>query len=42
MQLEYYRYAVTLGPYVMTPKERLVTNVFVIFTLLVLCWSVLL
>lgn len=42
MQREYYRYRVTFGPYVMTPSERLVTNISVIFALLVLRWVVLL
>lgn len=40
--LEYYRYEVTFGPYVMTPTERLVTNIFVIFVLSLLCWALLL
>lgn len=42
IQLEYYRYEVTFGPYVMTSSERLVTNIFLIFALLVLYWVVLL
>lgn len=40
--LEYYRYEVTFGLYVMTPIERLVTNVFVIIVLSLLCWALLL
>jgi hypothetical protein len=40
--LEYYRYEVTFGPYVMTPTERLVTNIFVILVLSLLCWALLL
>lgn len=39
--LEYYRYKVTFGPYVMTLIERLVTNTFAIIILSLLCWALL-
>ncbi|KAJ6163929.1 hypothetical protein N7497_003908 [Penicillium chrysogenum] len=42
MLLQYYRYEVTFGPYVMTTTKRLVTNIFVIFVLSLLCWALLL
>ncbi|OOF91709.1 hypothetical protein ASPCADRAFT_177097 [Aspergillus carbonarius ITEM 5010] len=39
--LEYYRYEVTFGLYVMTPGEKLVANTFVIVVLSLLCWALL-
>ncbi|PWY88926.1 hypothetical protein BO70DRAFT_157183 [Aspergillus heteromorphus CBS 117.55] len=41
VSLEYYRYEVTFGLYVMTPVEKLVANVFVIIALSLLCWALL-
>ncbi|KAE8355225.1 hypothetical protein BDV28DRAFT_129349 [Aspergillus coremiiformis] len=40
--LEYYRYEVTFGLYVMTPGEKLVANSFVIVVLSLLFWALLL
>lgn len=40
--LEYYRYEVTFGLYVMTPGEKLVANTFVMVVLSLLFWAVLL
>jgi hypothetical protein len=42
VRLEYYRYEVTFGLYVMTPSEKLVTNTFVIVILTLLLWALLL
>ncbi|KAJ5811557.1 hypothetical protein N7474_007858 [Penicillium riverlandense] len=42
VRLEYYRYEVTFGLYVMTPSEKLVTNTFVIVVLTLLLWALLL
>lgn len=42
LRLEHYRYEVTFGLYVMTPTERIVTNTFVVTSLLLLCWALLL
>ncbi|CAL5873280.1 uncharacterized protein PFLUO_LOCUS7551 [Penicillium psychrofluorescens] len=42
VRLEYYRYEVTFGLYVMTPGEKLVTNTFVIVILTLLLWALLL
>ncbi|RAL04802.1 serine palmitoyltransferase small subunit family protein [Aspergillus ibericus CBS 121593] len=39
--LEYYRYEVTFGLYVMTPGEKLVANTFVIVVLSLLFWALL-
>ncbi|KAL4787964.1 hypothetical protein BJX76DRAFT_250287 [Aspergillus varians] len=41
VRLEYYRYEVTFGLYVMTPGEKLVTNTFVIVVLSLLLWALL-
>lgn len=41
IHVEYYRYEVTFGTYMMTPAERFVTNIFVIFVLSLLCWALL-
>lgn len=40
--LEYYRYEVTFGLYVMTPVEKLAANMFVIVVLSMLLWALLL
>ncbi|OKL57592.1 hypothetical protein UA08_06954 [Talaromyces atroroseus] len=40
--LEYYRYEVTFGVYVMTPGEKFVANAFVFVALTLLIWAVLL
>lgn len=42
VRLEYYRYEVTFGLYVMTPGEKLVANTFVIVVLSLLLWALLL
>ena len=42
VRLEYYRYEVTFGLYVMTPGEKLVTNSFVIVVFSLLFWALLL
>ncbi|KAJ5102136.1 hypothetical protein NUU61_004358 [Penicillium alfredii] len=42
VRLEYYRYEVTFGLYVMTPSEKLVANAFVIVVLSLLFWALLL
>lgn len=42
IHLEYYRYEVTFGLYVMTPGEKLVANTFVIVVLSLLFWALLL
>lgn len=42
VRLEYYRYEVTFGLYVMTPSEKLVANTFVIVVLSLLFWALLL
>jgi Small subunit of serine palmitoyltransferase-like len=42
VRLEYYRYEVTFGIYVMTPGEKLVANTFVIVSLSLLIWALLL
>ncbi|KAI9367100.1 hypothetical protein BJX61DRAFT_351227 [Aspergillus egyptiacus] len=41
VRLEYYRYEVTFGLYVMTPAEKLVANTFVIVVLSLLFWALL-
>ncbi|KAI9039610.1 serine palmitoyltransferase small subunit family protein [Aspergillus affinis] len=40
--LEYYRYEVTFGLYVMTPAEKLVANTFVMVVFSLLFWALLL
>lgn len=42
VRLEYYRYEVTFGLYVMTPSEKLVANTFVAVVLSLLLWALLL
>ncbi|KAL1998835.1 hypothetical protein VTN02DRAFT_5503 [Thermoascus thermophilus] len=42
VRLEYYRYEVTFGVYVMTPGEKFVANTFVIVFLSLLIWALLL
>lgn len=42
VRLEYYRYEVTFGLYVMTPGEKLVANTFVMVVFSLLFWAVLL
>ncbi|KAB8277744.1 hypothetical protein BDV30DRAFT_204922 [Aspergillus minisclerotigenes] len=42
VRLEYYRYEVTFGLYVMTPGEKLVANSFVMVVLSLLLWALLL
>ncbi|KAF7596702.1 hypothetical protein BBP40_000130 [Aspergillus hancockii] len=42
VRLEYYRYEVTFGLYVMTPAEKLVANSFVMIVLSLLFWGLLL
>ena len=39
LRVEYYRYEVTFGLYVMTATEKIVANTFVITSLLLLCWA---
>ncbi|KAL4931977.1 serine palmitoyltransferase small subunit family protein [Aspergillus undulatus] len=41
VRLEYYRYEVTFGLYVMTPGEKLVANTFVLVVLSLLFWALL-
>ncbi|BCS19951.1 serine palmitoyltransferase small subunit family protein [Aspergillus puulaauensis] len=41
VRLEYYRYEVTFGLYVMTPAEKLVANTFVFVFLSLLLWALL-
>lgn len=41
IRLEYYRYEVTFGLYVMTPGEKLVANTFVMVVLSLLFWALL-
>lgn len=40
--LEYYRYEVTFGLYVMTPAEKLAANTFVMVVMSMLMWALLL
>jgi hypothetical protein len=42
VRLEYYRYEVTFGLYVMTPGEKLVANTFVVVVVSLLLWALLL
>lgn len=42
VRLEYYRYEVTFGLYVMTPTEKCVANTFVLIVLSLLLWALLL
>jgi len=42
IRLEYYRYEVTYGVYVMTPGEKFVANTFVVVFLSLLIWALLL
>lgn len=42
VRLEYYRYEVTFGLYVMTPLEKLAANTFVMVVMSLLCWALLL
>jgi hypothetical protein len=42
VRLEYYRYEVTFGLYVMTPAEKLVANTFVFVVLSLLFWALVL
>ncbi|PLB51177.1 hypothetical protein P170DRAFT_436260 [Aspergillus steynii IBT 23096] len=42
VRLEYYRYEVTFGLYVMTPGEKLIANAFVMIVLSLLFWAALL
>ncbi|KAJ5690607.1 hypothetical protein N7462_004999 [Penicillium macrosclerotiorum] len=42
VRLEYYRYEVTFGLYVMTPSEKLVANTFVMVVMSLLLWALLL
>lgn len=42
VRLEYYRYEVTFGLYVMTPSEKCVANTFVLIVLSLLLWALLL
>ncbi|KAJ5585044.1 uncharacterized protein N7459_004844 [Penicillium hispanicum] len=42
VRLEYYRYEVTFGLYVMTPSEKCVANTFVFVVLTLLLWASLL
>lgn len=42
VRLEYYRYEVTFGLYVMTPSEKLVANTFVMVVMTLLLWALLL
>ncbi|KAL1973213.1 hypothetical protein VTN31DRAFT_6755 [Thermomyces dupontii] len=39
VRLEYYRYEVTFGVYVMTPGEKFVANTFVVLFLSLLLWA---
>lgn len=42
IQLEYYRYEVTFGIYVLTPGEKLAANTFVMVVMSLLLWALLL
>jgi hypothetical protein len=42
LRLEYYRYEVTFGLYVMTPSEKFVANTFVVVVLSLLFWALVL
>lgn len=42
VQLEYYRYEVTFGLYVMTPSEKCVANTFVLVVTALMLWALLL
>ena len=42
MRLEYYRYEVTFGLYVMTPGEKLIVHIFVLAIPSLLFWALLL
>jgi hypothetical protein len=42
VRLEYYRYEVTFGLYVMTPSDKCVVNTFVVVVLTLLLWALLL
>ena len=42
IQLEYYRYEVTFGIYVLTPGEKLAANTFVMIVMSLLLWALLL
>jgi hypothetical protein len=42
VQLEYYRYEVTFGLYVMTPSEKCVVNTIVLTVLTLLLWALVL
>ncbi|KAJ5098107.1 hypothetical protein N7532_005108 [Penicillium argentinense] len=42
VRLEYYRYEVTFGLYVMTPSEKCVANTFVFVVISLLLWALLL
>lgn len=42
VQLEYYRYEVTFGLYVMTLSEKCVANTFVLIVITLLLWALLL
>ncbi|KAJ5980824.1 hypothetical protein N7481_008122 [Penicillium waksmanii] len=42
VRLEYYRYEVTFGLYVMTPTEKCVANTFVLVVFSLLLWALLL
>lgn len=42
IRVQYYRYEVTFGLYVMTPGEKFVANTFVIVVLSLLIWALLL
>ncbi|EAS28280.1 uncharacterized protein CIMG_09484 [Coccidioides immitis RS] len=39
LRLEYYRYEVTLGVYVMTPGEKLIFNSFILVVLSLMVWA---
>lgn len=41
IQLEYYRYEVTFGLYVLTPNEKLAANTFVSIVICLLVWALL-
>jgi hypothetical protein len=41
VQLEYYRYEVTFGLYVLTPNEKIVANAFVLVSLALFFWALL-
>lgn len=42
VRLEFYRYEVTFGLYVMTPSEKFVANTFVLVVISLLLWALLL